>query len=205
MAVWAVALAMVTIGPWPAVMLHHGGLDPSPTHPPSTALVLYGLAYSLTAAALAPAVNRWLQRSTRAWNLTIGANAVAMSVYLWHMTAAVAVAGVAYLAGWLPHVEPGTGAWWATKVPFLAANAVLLVPLVRLVAPVEQRALLGGRVVWRWGTASMLTTAAVLSLSVKLWSSPTPVPVVVGLVGTLVVWSVVLRRPAPAARTTGVG
>ena len=41
-----------SLGPWPAVMLHHGGLDHSPTHPPSTALLLFGLAYSFTAAAL---------------------------------------------------------------------------------------------------------------------------------------------------------
>ena len=51
---WALAVLAVTVGPWPAVMLHHGGLDHSPTHPPSTALILFGLAYSFTAAAMAP-------------------------------------------------------------------------------------------------------------------------------------------------------
>src|SRR5688572_2873934 len=86
---WLLAIAAVQLGPWPAVMLHHGGLDHSPTHPPSTALLLFGFAYSLTAAALAPAVTRWLERSSRAWRITIAANVVAMSVYLWHMTAAV--------------------------------------------------------------------------------------------------------------------
>lgn len=79
---WALALAAVNLGPWPAVMLHHGGLDHSPTHPPSTALIVFGLAYSFTAAALAPAVTRWLERSARAWRVTIAANVVAMSVYL---------------------------------------------------------------------------------------------------------------------------
>ena len=71
---WVLAIAAVTVGPWPAVMLHHGGLDHSPTHPPSTALLLFGLAYSFTAAALAPAVTAWLERSRRAWQVTIAAN-----------------------------------------------------------------------------------------------------------------------------------
>lgn len=193
---WALAIAAVNVGPWPAVMLHHGGLDHSPTHPPSFALMLFGFAYSLTAAALAPAVDRWLSRSVRAWRITIAANVVAMSVYLWHMTAAVAVAGAAIAVGLLPSVEPGTVAWWWTKVPFLALNLVVLVPIVRLVAPIEQRALLGSRPTWRWGMASMLVAAAVLSAAVKAWSSPQVWVLVGGLGATLLVWRLLLR-PSP--------
>lgn len=193
-AFWALALAAVNLGPWPAVMLHHGGLDHSPTHPPSTALILFGLAYSFTAAALAPAVTRWLERSARAWRVTVAANVVAMSVYLWHMTAAIAVAGVAYALGLLPDVEPGTTAWWWTKIPFLLLNLAVLVPLVRKVAPIEQRALLGGATGWRWGTRSMLVVAALLSLSVKAWSSPDAPVLIAGIVGTLVIWRLALAR-----------
>ena len=105
---WVAAIAAVHLGPWPSVMLHHGGLEHSPTHPPSTALLLFGLAYSFTAAAFAPAVDRFLARSTRAWQLTIAANGVAMSVYLWHMTAAVVVAGAALGLGLIPSVDAGT-------------------------------------------------------------------------------------------------
>lgn len=194
---WGLAFAVVHFGPWPSVMLHHGGLDHSPTHPPSTALMLFGFAYSLTAAAAAPAVTRWLERSPRAWKATIGANVVAMSVYLWHMTAAVAVAGVAYAAGLLPELEPGTTAWWWTKLPFLAVNLAVLVPIVRRVAPVEQRALLGGGTVWRRGLPSMMVAAGVLSASVKAWSSPQPAVLAAGIVGTLFVWALVLRPRAP--------
>lgn len=193
---WGAAVVATTVGPWPAVMLHHGGVHPSPTHPPSTGLVLFGLAYSLTAAALAPAVDRWLHRSDRAWRTTIGANAVAMSVYLWHMTAAIAVVGVVYLVGAVPSVEPGTGDWWLLKVPFLAASIAVLVPIVRRVAPVEQRALLAGTATWRWGVPSLVVMAAVLSLAIKTWSSQQPVVLCVGLATTLVVWLVAIRPPA---------
>ncbi len=197
---WILAIAAVQLGPWPAVMLHHGGLDHSPTHPPSTALLLFGMAYSLTAAALAPAVTRWLERSCRAWALTISANAVAMSVYLWHMTAAVAVAGLAHALGQLPSVEPGTSAWWATKVPFLLANLIVLVPIVIRVAPVERRALLAGTTTWRWGLPAMLVVAGLLSVSIKAWSSPQPAVLAGGIVGTLLIWRSALARPAPAAQ-----
>lgn len=198
-ALWVVAVVATTVGPWPAVMLHHGGVDPSPTHPPSTALVLFGFAYSLTAAALAPAANRWLTRSHRAWRLTVGANVVAMSVYLWHMTAAMVVAGVAYALGALPSVPAGTGAWWITKVPFVLANAAVLAAIVWKVAPIERRALLGGTVVWPRSAASLAVTAAILSLGVKAWSNQDPSMLCVGLATTLIVWFVALRRESVRA------
>lgn len=206
MTCWALAFAAVNLGPWPAVMLHHGGLEHSPTHPPSIALMLFGLAYSFTAAALAPAVTRWLERSERAWSATIAANGVAMSVYLWHMTAAVLVAAAAHLVGVLPTAEPGTAAWWSTKAPFLLANAAVLAPIVWRVAPIERRALLTSPTTWRWGTPSLLVAAAALSASVKLWSSPQIGLLVAGLFGTLCIWRFALatdeRRPRGDRRST---
>jgi hypothetical protein len=198
-AFWVAALAAVNLGPWPAVMLHHGGLDHSPTHPPSTALLLFGFAYSFTAAALAPAVNRWLARSTRAWKATIAANSVAMSVYLWHMTAGMVVIGVAYFAGLLPDGQAGTAAWWWTKIPFLLANVAVLIPIVKRVAPIEQRQLLGGPTTWRWGTASVLVVAALLSAAIKAWSSPHAAVLTLGLAATLALWHLVLRDRRPAS------
>lgn len=200
MGCWILAIGAVGLGPWPATMLHHGGLDHSPTHPPSFALLLFGFAYSFTAAAFAPSVTRWLERSSRAWQLTIAANVVAMSVYLWHMTAAVAVVVVAYAAGLVPDVEPGTTAWWWTKLPFLVANLAVLVALVRRVAPIEQRALVGGGTGWRWGTGSMLAVAGLLSACVKAWSSAPAVVLVPGLLGTLCLWRFAL---APGGDATG--
>ena len=122
-----------------------------------------------------------------------------MSVYLWHMTAAVAVAALAYITGQLPSVEAGTSAWWATKIPFLLLNLVVLVPIVRRVAPIERRALLGGTTQWRRGIPSMLAVAALLSISVKAWSSSQPAVLTIGLVGTLCVWRGALGRPSRVA------
>lgn len=188
-ALWAAAIAATNLGPWPAVMLHHAGLEHSPTHPPSTGLVLYGFAYSLTAAALAPAVDRWLTRSQRAWKLTIAANVIAMSVYLWHMTAAMVVIAVAYFGGFLPEVEAGTTDWWITKVPFVVASTGVLVLIVRKVAPVEQRALLSGTATWKRGAPTLFLVAAPLSLAVKFWSSQDATLLTGGLFATLAIWA----------------
>ena len=40
---WSVAYALVKLGPWPQAMVHIPGMTHSPTHPPSVALVLFGL------------------------------------------------------------------------------------------------------------------------------------------------------------------
>ena len=41
---WTAAVAAVTLGPWPTAMVHFPGLENSPTHPPTIALLLFGAA-----------------------------------------------------------------------------------------------------------------------------------------------------------------
>ena len=192
-ALWALTIAAVAAGPWPATMLHHGGLDHSPTHPPSGAFLLFGLAYCATAAALAPALDRWLARSERGWTATVAASSVAMSVYLWHMTAAVIVHAVVLFAGRVPQVEPGTTAFWATKPLALAATAVVLAAIVRRVVHVEREALLAPPVPWERSAATLTLSAVALSAGVKMWSSPQVPVLAAGLVVTLAVWHGLLR------------
>ena len=128
-----------------------------------------------------------------------------MSVYLWHMTAAVTVAAVAYGAGLVPSVEAGTAAWWWTKIPFLLVNLAVLVPIVKRVAPIEQRALLAGPSHWRWGIGSMLAVAALLSFAIKAWSSSGIVLLSAGLVATLAIWRVTLAGPAASPNLPATG
>ncbi|MEZ5408021.1 MAG: acyltransferase [Acidimicrobiales bacterium] len=192
---WAAALAAVAFGPYPVAMVHFPGLANSPTHPPSAALMLYGIATSATALAAAPAVSRFLAANRRAWSAVVAGNSVALSCYLWHLSAAVAASGLFYAAGWLPTAPVGSAAWWLQKTPLMATAAVILVGIVALVSRVERRALLAPRQAWKGGQASMLATAAGLSTGVKLWANPRASLVTAGMVVVGLVWLTQLRVP----------
>ena len=185
-AFWAAAIAAVTVGPYPVSMVHFDGIANSPTHPPSLALMLFGAAYSATAIAAAPAVSRFLAGNARVWAGVVGANAVAMSVYLWHMTAAVAASALLYAVGMLPSAEIGSAAWWIQKLPIVGLAVVFLGFIVSVVARIEQKALLAPRKTWNGSLVSMMVTAAVLSAGIKLWASGSVVTVIGGTLITAV-------------------
>ena len=195
---WAAALALVTVGPWPVAMVHHEGLAHSPTHPPSLALLVFGAAYSATAIAFAPAVSRFLSRSPRAWTAVVAGNAVSLTVYLWHFTAFVVVAAIAYAAGLLPTAAVASGAWWLQKAPMMVAAAIVLALIVAAVSGVERRALLAPRTPWRGSERTMLLTAVAISASVKVWGLGTAPAVAAGSATLLVLWWAVLRPSGEA-------
>jgi hypothetical protein len=183
---WVAAIALVALGPWQASMIHVAGSPLSPTHPPSIALVVFGLAQTATAVAMAPAVTRWLERSKRAWSVVVIGSSMAMSVYLWHFTAAVVAAAGLYAVGMLPSAAIGTSAWWIQKIPVVALSLVVLVPIVRAVARFERRALLAPRVAWQGSGAAAIGLALLVSGSIKAWSFGNVTGVVVGAIGVVV-------------------
>ncbi len=200
-AFWVAALTAVTVGPYPTSMVNVPGLEHSPANPPTIALLLFGAAYSATALALAPAINRWLASnapsSKRAWAAVVGANTVAMSVYLWHMTAAAAAGAVLYALGQLPTADVGTAAWWLQKMPLMGLSLVILAGLVAVVARFERRALLAPRVDWKGGQGSMLATAAIVSASIKIWVLGDIVSATVGMAGLFLAWHLIVKAREP--------
>ena len=199
---WTLAIVAIALGPWPATMLHHGGLEHSPTHPPSAGFLLFGFAYCATAAAVAPALNRWLTRSHRAWVATVAANSVAMSVYLWHMTAAVVVLAFLYFTDGVPQVVVGSAAWWLTKPSLILASAAVLAVIVRSVMRIEREALLAPPSGWSGRTLSISLAAAGISIGVKMWSSSSTGVLSAGLLLTALVWFGALRDRADAGAVT---
>ena len=201
---WVGALSVVAFGPYPTSMVNVPGLEHSPTQPPTIALLLFGAAYSATALVFAPAITRYLARSRRAWALVVAANSFALSVYLWHMTAAVAASAVFYGLGALPTAPVGTSSWWFQKVPLLALSLVFLVGIVAVVSRVERKALFAPRSPWRGGQLSMLMVAAVLSVGVKLWAGGEVESVALGCAILLVVWHGKLSATERSRRTPSV-
>ncbi len=185
---WAAAIAAVAIGPWPVAMVHFPGLENSPTHPPSTALLLFGIAYSATAVAAAPAVSDWLARHARVWTAVVVANSMAMSIYLWHMTAAIVAVLIAWAAGLLPTAAVGTAAWWVQKLPLMGIAAVVLTGIVAVVGRYERMSLLARPKPWSGSAVSMLALAAVVSAGLKVWTNGTPIGAAIGAAVVLVAW-----------------
>jgi hypothetical protein len=81
-------------------------------------------------------VSAWLARQ-RPWTAVIGVGSMAMTVYLWHLTAMVLVLGLV-LAVHGPLPAPGTATWWATRPLWLALLAAALVPMTLLLSRFER-------------------------------------------------------------------
>ena len=131
-------------GAYPVSLVGGVGEARTNTDPPSLALVAATLLQVGLALAVRRPVDRVLARPG-AWAAVVGANRVAMTVYLWHLTALLAVSALVLPRGWFPAPEPATVAWWAWRPAWLALLALLVVPLVALFAGVERAPRASGR------------------------------------------------------------
>lgn len=132
------ALVLLTsVGPYARSMVGVPGEIRTNNSPPTVPLIALGLWQLGIATVARERVTRWLQRP-RVWTAVVAANGVAMTVYLWHLTAMVVVAATVLPAGLLRQPPVGTGAWWMMRAPWLLTLTVVLVPLVALFARFER-------------------------------------------------------------------
>jgi hypothetical protein len=123
------ALALLTtVGGYPLSMVGVDGAARTNTTPPTVALLALGAAQvGLALAARRPA-ERLLSRPA-VWAGVVRAGAVTMTVYLWHMTALVAVAAALIPTGVWPSGGVD-GRWWALRPLWFATLVLVLVGLV---------------------------------------------------------------------------
>ncbi|GAB3076759.1 acyltransferase family protein [Micromonospora schwarzwaldensis] len=134
-----VALVLLTtVGPYPVAMLHVPGERLDNAAPPSLALLAAATAQLGLILLLRRPAGRWLRRPGP-WRAAIAVNAVVLTVFLWHLTAAILLIGLLDALGVLPTPRVGSAAWWAWRVPWLLALAVVLAALVAVFGPVEAR------------------------------------------------------------------
>lgn len=127
-----------TVGPYPVSMLNVPGERPDNAAPPSVALLALATAQlGLIMVCRGPA-ERWLHRPGP-WQAVIAVNAVVLTVFLWHLSAAVLLVAGLDAVGRLPTPAVGSPAWLAWRVPWLLMLAVVLAALVTLFGPVEAR------------------------------------------------------------------
>jgi len=195
---WVTAITAVRFGPWPMAMVHFPGLENSPTHPPTLALLLFGSAYASTAILAAPMVTDWLSHNAKAWTAVIVANTMSMSVYLWHMTAATAATGIFYALGWLPTAQVGTFTWWMQKLPLIACSLAVLATIIAIVGRFERNSLLNPAQVRKMTATQVSATAIAVSLSVEAWIHHSTAIAVVGMASILALYRL-LTVPSPTS------
>ncbi|WP_220040096.1 acyltransferase family protein [Nonomuraea aridisoli] len=149
----AVLVLLTVLGPYPLGMVGQN------TSPPTLALLALALTQTGLALASHGPASRWLRR-LRPWTVVVGINSVIMTLFLWHMTAAVLGALVLYPTGVLPDPPAGTPLWLVLRLPWLAALAVILLVLVAVFGPVERRSGPSPAAGARAGTAAGLLTCA---------------------------------------------
>jgi fucose 4-O-acetylase-like acetyltransferase len=127
-----------------------------------------GVRPELLLALQAPA-RRWLA-GRAVWTATVAVNGSIMTLFIWHLTATTLVVLAAYLAGGIGlRLEPGSAAWWWTRLPWVMANAVALAPLVVAFGRFERPRATEGppAAAWRYVVGALLTCAGLALLAAQ--------------------------------------
>ncbi|MGI8684983.1 MAG: acyltransferase family protein [Acidimicrobiales bacterium] len=196
----ATLVALTAAFGYPHSMVGGVGETRSNTFPPSLALVALATWQFGLALLARPAVESWLRRP-RPWSAVVAANGMAMTVFLWHLTALVLVAAATLPGGLLPGPAAGSGWWWLLRPLWLGLLALVLVPLVAVFARVESARVAPSTP--RPGAAlaaAVLATAGMAFLARRGFVAPgMPWRLPVAGVGSLAVaWWLLRRPPLPA-------
>ncbi|WP_327048562.1 acyltransferase [Microbispora sp. NBC_01189] len=220
------ALLLLTLaGPYPISMINVPGERLHNMSPPSLALLAVATAQIGAALLLRDRGERWL-RHTRRWTAVVAVNSVIMTIFLWHVSAAILLVAALHVAGVLPTPEAGSAAWLAWRIPLLVLFAVVLAPLVAIFGPIEMRGarrsrrislpapaglarMASRRVLRLWLALAGFAGVAFALLANSLW--PSTAPTVSGMPAvaliTYLACAAVLRllRSTPPATEAGPG
>ena len=136
----AATVALVLWAGYPASMVGVNGAAISNLNPPTLAVATFGIAQVGLALLMRHQLARWMRRPL-AWAAVMTANLSAMTLFLWHQTAFIAVTGLGLLAGRLPglHTAPASASWVAERLAWLPAFAVMLAILWAVFHRAERR------------------------------------------------------------------
>jgi fucose 4-O-acetylase-like acetyltransferase len=128
---------LVAVGPYPVSMVGVDTATVNNTYPTRVTMLLLGMLQAGAVLLLEPAGRR-LVAGTRVWAVVVALNARIMTLYLWHVTAMVAVIGVALLLGGRGlAVEPLTTGWWVSRPVWYVVLGVVTVGFVVLLGRFE--------------------------------------------------------------------
>ena len=133
----AAAVTLVVAGPYPISLVGMPGDAISNLAPPTAPVAAFGIAQVSLALLGRDALARWA--SGRGARLVTWVSARSMTLYLWHLTAMFAVAGVVMLGMHERLPVPWSTDWWSTRLTWFAAMALALGGPVALFGRVERR------------------------------------------------------------------
>ncbi|MDR2985189.1 MAG: acyltransferase [Nocardiopsaceae bacterium] len=135
----AATVALVSWAGYPASMVGVNGAAISNLNPPTLAAVTFGIAQAGLALLARPLLARWMRRPA-AWAMVAIANMSAMTLFLWHQTAFIAVTMTGLLIGRLPGLltAPDSFAWVVERLAWLPVFAVILAALWALFRRAER-------------------------------------------------------------------
>jgi hypothetical protein len=134
----AATVGLVTWARYPASMVGVNGAAISNLNPPTLAAVTFGIAQVGLALLLRDRLARCMRRPL-AWSCVAMVNLSAMTLFLWHQTAFLAVTMAASAAGRVPGLltAPSTGVWVIERIAWLPVFGVALGLLWLLVRRAE--------------------------------------------------------------------
>lgn len=162
----AVLALLVTLGPYGIAMVSYNGEELSNLAPPTAGLLAFAVAQSGALLLLREPVTRWLRRE-RPWRAVIIGGAVAMTAFLWHFTALIAVYAALWVAGVDMTQLPTEASWWLIKlvllVPFLVLVAAFVLLFRRFDRP-PPRGEVAGPQAWRAVVAALAAACAIAGM-----------------------------------------
>jgi hypothetical protein len=126
----AVMVLLVTVGPYPVSMIGLPGQNVSNMAPPTVALLAQGTAL-IGVAVLGRERGERLLDSDRVWRLVMRAAGIAMTLFLWHLSA-LALVFFAVVSLSIPTPTAGSAQWWLTRPLWLGALVAVAAVLVLL-------------------------------------------------------------------------
>jgi surface polysaccharide O-acyltransferase-like enzyme len=130
------AMVVVTAsGVYPHSMVAVSGDPISNMFPTTACIAILAVFQAAVAMLLRPAINRRLEQR-RVWKTVVAANGIAMTVFVWHMTALLIAIELMHLVGVELLTHP-TAAWWMQRPLWLLLPGVILAGLVATFSSIE--------------------------------------------------------------------
>ena len=196
---YGLLLVLTQVGDYPVSMVGVDGATRSNNSPPSIALLALAAGQIGVALALRGPATRLLERP-RVWGTVVMTGSLTMTVYLWHMTAMIAVAAALIPTGLWPARESVDATWWLTRPLWWLACTLALAAIVPVFGRFERAGAPRSRPsAIRAGAGAALATAGIGLLvfgGLHVPGTATGVPwIPLGMLALGLGWLGVLRKP----------